>query len=250
MTAVVLKANAKLTVSLRITGVRDDGYHLLDAEMVTLDLADTVTFAEGSGVTALTMSGPFAAGIATDDSNLVVRALRLAERTAAVHVDKVIPSGGGLGGGSADAAAVLRWAGVRDLALAARLGADVPICMIGGRARVEGIGEILTPLPFEERIYTLVTPPLAVSTIAAYRMWDELGGPRAQGPNDLEPAALAVEPRLAEWRDRIAEAVGSPPVLAGSGSTYFVDGDHLDVLGGACGGANVVLARTALVDPI
>ena len=74
---VVLKAHAKLTVSLRITGVRDDGYHLLDAEMVTLELADMVTFSEGSG---LTMSGPFAAGIEVDESNLVLRALRLAGR--------------------------------------------------------------------------------------------------------------------------------------------------------------------------
>jgi 4-diphosphocytidyl-2-C-methyl-D-erythritol kinase len=55
-------------------------------------------------------------------------------------------------------------------------------------------------------------------------MWDELGGPRSDGPNDLEPAALAVEPRLGRWRDRLADATGRTPVLAGSGSTWFVEG--------------------------
>ena len=135
----VVRAPAKLTLSLRIMGVRDDGYHLLDAEMVTLELHDTLTFAGGDG---LTIGGPFAAGIATGEENLVRRALRAVGRTAAVRVDKQIPAGGGLGGGSADAAAVLRWAGCDDLDVAARLGADVPFCLAGGRARVQGVGEV------------------------------------------------------------------------------------------------------------
>ena len=69
------------------------------------------------------------------------------------------------------------------------------------------------------------------STPAVYRAWDDLGGPTAEGPNDLEPAALAVEPRLAEWRDRLGDATGATPVLAGSGSTWFVDGAFPDVAG-------------------
>lgn len=221
----VVRASAKLTVTLRVTGVRDDGYHLIDAEMVTLDLADTLTI-EGASTagSSLTVSGAFAAGVPTDDSNLVLKALVAAGRTAVVHADKRIPNGGGLGGGSADAAAVLRWAGVDDLAVAVRLGADVPFCLVGGRARVGGIGEVIEPLPPVARTFTLVVPPLSVSTPAVYRAWDDLGGPRAAGPNDLEPAALRVEPRLVEWRDRIADVVGSPPVLAGSGATWFVDG--------------------------
>ncbi len=89
-----------------------------------------------------------------------------------------------------------------------------------------GVGEVVQPLPFEARTFTLLTPPFGVSTPAVYRAWDELGGPRADGPNDLEPAALAVEPRLAAWRDRLGEATGATPVLAGSGSTWFVEGDH------------------------
>ena len=222
-TADIVEAPAKLTLSLRITGVRADGYHLIDAEMIALDLHDPLTITAGTGVSA---DGPFAAGVPLDGSNLVAKALVLANRTAAVHLHKQIPHGGGLGGGSADAAAVLRWAGFTDLVAAARLGADIAFCLVGGRARVLGIGEIVEPLPPQPLDISLVIPPLAVSTPAAYRAWDQLGGPRADGPNDLEPAAIAVEPRLTEWRDRIAATCGVAPTLAGSGATWFVRGHH------------------------
>ncbi|HEX9995031.1 MAG TPA: 4-(cytidine 5'-diphospho)-2-C-methyl-D-erythritol kinase [Acidimicrobiales bacterium] len=222
MATETVRALAKLTLSLRVTGVRDDGWHLLDAEMVTVDLADTLTFAEGDG---LTVGGP-AAGpdVPTGDGNLVRRALAAVGRTAAVTLTKRIPAGAGLGGGSADAAAVLRWAGCSDLSVAAGLGADVPFCLVGGRARVTGVGERLEPLPEVDRVFTLLTPPFAAATPAVYAAWDRLGGPSADGPNDLEPAALAVEPRLARWRDRLGDATGATPVLAGSGSTWFVEG--------------------------
>jgi 4-diphosphocytidyl-2-C-methyl-D-erythritol kinase len=225
----VVRAPAKLTTHLRITGVRDDGYHLLDAEMVSLDLHDELTItpvgvAGHDIVTSLAVSGPFATGVPTGPANLVHQALQAVGRSALVQLEKRIPAGGGLGGGSADAAAVLRWAGCHDLALAARLGADVPFCLVGGRARVTGIGEILEPLPYRPATYTLCIPPLAVSTPAAYRAWDELGGPTAAGPNDLEPAALVVEPRLAAWRNQLGDATGVTPVLAGSGATWFVPG--------------------------
>ena len=218
----VVLAPAKLTRSLRITGVRDDGYHLIDAEMVSLDLADTLTFETGDG---LVLHGADAV-VPEDEDNLVVRALRAAGRRALVTVDKRIPAGAGLGGGSADAAAVLRWAGVTDLELAVAIGADVPFCLLGGRARVTGIGEQVTPLPFEPRTFTLLTPPVHCATPAVYRAWDDLGGPEADGPNDLEPAALLVAPALAAWRDRLGDLTGQTPVLAGSGSTWFVEGAY------------------------
>src|SRR4030095_4499705 len=102
-------------------------------------------------------------------------------------------AGSGRGGGPADAAAVLRWAGIHDVALAATLGADVPFCLRGGRARVSGIGDELDPMPFVERTFTLVTPPFGCSTAAVYSAWDELGGPTAGGPHDPATAALSVE---------------------------------------------------------
>lgn len=235
MTArVTVVAPAKLTLSLRVIGVRDDGYHLIDAEMTTLDLHDEIDITPTESDSELSFSGPFCAGIPTDSTNLVARALSLAGRTARVNVVKNIPHGGGLGGGSADAAAVLRWAGFTDLVTASGLGADIPFCMVRGRARVRGIGERIDPLNENPVVYTLVIPPLTVSTPAVYRMWDELGGPRCgrdTHPNDLEDAALAVEPELANWRDRIRAASGAEPVLAGSGATWFLTGRHEGLAG-------------------
>ncbi|MGQ0831345.1 MAG: 4-(cytidine 5'-diphospho)-2-C-methyl-D-erythritol kinase [Microthrixaceae bacterium] len=216
----VLLAPAKLTRSLRITGVRADGYHLIDAEMVTVDLVDTLVFSVGDG---LVLRGA-GAEVPADDRNLVRQALHAAGRTAMVEVTKAIPSGAGLGGGSTDAAAVLRWAEVVDVEVAATLGADVPFCMIGGRARVTGVGEVVEPLPFEARTFTLLTPPVHCSTLEVYRRWDDLGGPTGIGDNDLEPAALAVAPELGRWRDELGDASGAVPTLAGSGGTWFVEG--------------------------
>ncbi len=214
-------APAKLTVSLRVTGVRDDGYHLIDAEMVTLDFHDTLEITEGNGL-EIVGSDPL---VDAGDDNLVRRALRLAGREAHVRLTKEIPAGAGLGGGSADAAAVLRWAGFTDLDDAAALGADIAFCLVGGRARVKGIGEIVEPLGFEPRIYTLVTPPFGCSTPAVYAAWDEMGSPSGDNGNDLEPAAIRVEPRLVEWRDKLEAETHCRPRLAGSGSTWFVEGD-------------------------
>jgi 4-diphosphocytidyl-2-C-methyl-D-erythritol kinase len=238
-----VRAPAKLTLTLRVTGVRADGYHEIDAEMVALDLADVLTIDPGGA--GLSVGGPYAAGVPVDGTNLVARALQLAGRSAGVHIDKRIPHGGGLGGGSADAAAVLRWAGFTDRVAASRLGADIPFCMAGGRARVRGIGEIVEPTWHQPLELTLVVPPLHVSTPAVYRAWDELGGPTAAGPNDLEPAALSVEPALRGWRERIAELAGVAPVLAGSGATWFVPGKRDDALASLRSeGVAVVVART------
>ncbi len=235
MTAEVLIAPAKLTLSLRIRGLRADGYHLVEAEMVTVDLADRLTVEPGDGLVVVDAG----AGIATNpgaqagpvpvpsgEDNLVARALDLAGRRARITLHKSIPAGAGLGGGSADAAAILRWAGFDDERSAARLGADVAFCLVGGRARVTGIGEIVEPLAYQRRTFTLCTPPFGCSTAAVYRAWDRLGGPAGPAGNDLEVAALAVEPRLVDVRDALAEATGQRPRLAGSGSTWFVEGAH------------------------
>jgi 4-diphosphocytidyl-2-C-methyl-D-erythritol kinase len=216
-------APAKLTVSLRVTGVRPDGYHELDAEMVTLSLADELVLQDGgSGLSVDAEPGARAGDLPDPRQNLVERALVACGRRAAVHLTKRIPLGGGLGGGSADAAAVLRWADCVDPDLAVRLGADVPFCVVGGRARVEGVGERVTPLPFEARDYLLLLPPFGVDTALVYRAWD--GDPGDSRPNALTAAALAVEPRLARWRDALGELAGGEPALAGSGSTWFVEG--------------------------
>ena len=229
-TSIQIDAPAKLTLSLRVTGVREDGFHLIDAEMVTLDLVDKVRITPNED--GLSVDGPFSSGISTDSDNLVSRALALAGRRARVHVEKNIPSGGGLGGGSADAAAILNWAGFTDLEAASRLGADIPFCLTGGRARVRGIGEVIEALPPVHRAITLVIPPFGVSTPAVYRAWDDLaraGNNTTSDQNHLQQAALIVEPRLIEWRDKIAQASGQEPVLAGSGATWWLDGAFLEL---------------------
>lgn len=210
--------------------------------MVSIDLADELTFTgpaangstDGTSIEVLKPGNSATGGthadarfdIPTDGDNLVIRALRAVDRQAHVQLVKRIPPGGGLGGGSSDAAAVLRWAKCADLELAASLGADVPFCLRGGRARVTGIGDELADLPFEARTYTLTTPPFGCPTPAVYRAWDDLGAPTGEEANDLQVAALAVEPRLAAWRDELAHATGQAPMLAGSGSTWFVEGDY------------------------
>jgi 4-diphosphocytidyl-2-C-methyl-D-erythritol kinase len=144
-------------------------------------------------------------------------------------VEKSIPIGGGLGGGSADAAAILRWAGGVADDVAVTLGGDVPFCQLGGRALVEGVGERLSVLPHEERALTLIMPDFAVSTASSYRAYDEMraDGWRPRGPNHLEEPAGRVEPRLAATLAWLRAEIGPQVCLAGSGSSMFVEG-HLD----------------------
>jgi 4-diphosphocytidyl-2-C-methyl-D-erythritol kinase len=214
-------AFAKLTLSLHITGVRADGYHELDALMVTVsEPHDVVTIDDGTGTI---VEGPFADGVPADDTNLARRALGA---TGRLHLWKGIPHGGGLGGGSADAAAVLRMTG-GDASAGASLGADVPFCVRGGAARVRGIGEIIEPVDVPAGFLVIATPRFGCSTPAVYRAWDELGGP-SHPTNDLEPAALHLEPRLGAFKEGVQRAAGREPVLAGSGSSYFVRFDDQD----------------------
>jgi len=216
-----LEAPAKLTLSLRVTGLRQDGYHLILAEMVSLDLYDSLSV-DPNGNDFVVVAGGQSAEGSHDD--LVQRALSAVDRQASVVLTKRIPAGAGLGGGSSDAAAILRWANQRDPQVAVALGADVAFCVAGGRAEVSGVGEVLRPLEHIERRFTLYTPALHCSTPVVYQAWDALGGPVGENGNDLEPAALHAYPALAEHRDLFGLATGLQPRLAGSGSTWFVEG--------------------------
>lgn len=229
-------APAKLTLSLRVTGVREDGYHLLDSEMVSVDLADEIQIGEGDGMTVVDqiVGGSGIRDVPSGEHNLVARALRLVGRSASIRLVKRIPAGAGLGGGSADAAAILRWADRPEVDLALQLGADVPFCVRGGRARVRGVGEVVEPLAYEERRYVLLLPPMSVSTSTVYRIWDERRERSEDDSsddtdddevNDLEAAALEAAPELGRWRSCFYEATKLRPRLAGSGSAWFVEGD-------------------------
>ena len=223
-------APAKLTLSLRITGVRPDGYHTVDAEMVTLDFSDRLEIVAGkSGLRMLDETGNELHGVARPGQNLVERALALCGQQAQVTVYKRIPVGAGLGGGSADAAAVLRWARFGDTSAAASIGADVAFCLAGGRARVRGIGEIVDPLPYVCEQYTLQLSPVGCDTAAVYAAWDDLGGPAGEHGNDLEAAALRVAPD--GWRPVARPSSATPPAMtppAGreAAAPRFVAGTH------------------------
>lgn len=193
-------APAKLNLTLHVTGRRDDGYHLLDSLAVFAQLADVLGATPAPTLT-LTVTGPFADAAGTGDDNLVLRAARaLGDRGAALTLDKRIPVAAGLGGGSADAAATLRllsrlWhtpIACDPLAL----GADVPVCLASAPARMQGIGEVLSPAPALPPGLGLVIAnprlPLATPAVFAAR----------SGPFDAPatpPARFADAAGLAAW---------------------------------------------------
>ncbi|MEC7810447.1 MAG: 4-(cytidine 5'-diphospho)-2-C-methyl-D-erythritol kinase [Actinomycetota bacterium] len=225
-----LSAPAKLTLSLQINGIREDGYHLINAEMVSLNLIDEIVIQEGKGVTVTSnyLDQPWGfvstSSVPDNEDNLASQALRLMNIEMSVHINKKIPPGTGLGGGSADAAAVLRWGGFDDLKAASKLGADIPFCLQGGRAMVEGIGEEISLIENFSQTFTLLIPPFPCSTSDVYAHWDLMGGPKGDNGNDLEPAAIDLYPELKKWRDHLSRTTGLRPRLAGSGSTWFVEG--------------------------
>jgi 4-diphosphocytidyl-2-C-methyl-D-erythritol kinase len=177
-------APAKVNLYLRVVGRRADGYHLLDSLAVFADVADVVQVAPAETLT-LEVAGPFAAALAGEPDNLVLRAARALAAVAGVVprarivLAKHLPVASGLGGGSADAAAALRalarlWrlelSGACLAGLAASLGADVPVCLACRPARMGGVGEALAPAPALPRCgMVLVNPGVAVATSAVFR---------------------------------------------------------------------------------
>lgn len=167
-----LLAPAKINLALEVTARRDDGYHDIDTVMTTIDLADRVTLRPASRLT-VTLGGPASAGIdpADDLAGRAARALAAAAGRApdvAIEVDKRIPAPAGLGGGSSDAAAVLRgmarlwhlaWPDERLVEVAARVGSDVPFFLTAGAARCTGRGEIVEPLPDLAPLRLLILVP-------------------------------------------------------------------------------------------
>ena len=222
-------APAKLTLSLAISGLRPDGYHLLSSEMTTVSLCDEVELIEENRVIIEDPTGRIArleqayGPIPLDERNLALRALRLAGRGGGVRIVKRIPFGGGLGGGSADAAAVLRLCGFKPTReQLVSLGADVPFCYRGGRAVVEGIGENVFGLPIRQESFVLFLVPLVLATNEVYRVYDQLVP--TESANALTNAAFVCSPRLRRVANEIERLCESRPMLAGSGSSLFLQG--------------------------
>lgn len=252
-TAVFVPAWAKINLTLSVLGKRPDGYHALASVMQTISLCDTLrieTTADERVICAVDVTE------LDNDDNLVVKAARLLlaeEQLAggvAIELHKAIPSPGGLGGGSSDAAAVLtaiaRLRGLvlpqsRREELGAQLGSDVPFFMHGGTALVEGRGEFVTPLPDVEPLWLVIArPPVSISTAAVFGALtgDDYsatldtdavvaairGGkplPLDRLSNTLEHTVLRRWPAVAATRDALLSA-GAPIVrMSGSGPTLF-----------------------------
>ena len=246
-------ASAKLNLFLHVTGRRADGYHLLDSLVAFAEIGDRITAIPAHGL-SLSITGPFAAALAGEDDNLVLRAARLlaeeagCEPGAALTLEKNLPVAAGIGGGSADAAATLRalirlWglemAPERLIALGLKLGADVPACLLDRPCRLSGIGEALTPLPALPALpVLLVNPGLPLSTPAVFRA--RTGDYGAAAPailpeepaalleflhaqrNDLAEAARALVPQIGTVLARLDALPGCLLArLSGSGPTCF-----------------------------
>lgn len=240
MTALSLPAPAKLNLFLHITGQRDDGYHLLQTVFQFLDYADQIDLSvNASGAVRRLSHHP----AVPEEEDLTVKAARLLQQATGtelgvdITIDKVLPMGGGLGGGSSDAATVLHgcnklWGcGFDRHALAKlglQLGADIPIFIHGFAAWAEGIGEQLTPVEPAEYWYVVVHPGVSVATAEIFskegltrdcepiKIADFLQG---HGINVLESEVKKISPEVVkalEWLSKY-----SPARMTGSGSCIF-----------------------------
>ena len=273
-----LYARAKINWALNITGRRDDGYHLLDMLMQSIELSDELTVRR-SDETRLSVNG---APAPEGRDNLVARAARALNRYTGLNhcadmaLVKRVPARAGLGGGSADCAAALialneEWrlglegSALRRIGLS--LGADVPFCLTGGLARVSGIGERIEPIADAPEIpLVLVTPGGGLSTAEVFRLWDEgdwpgirldtaaladavcrrdLGAVDRLCANALTAPAISLMPQIGRMIDRMRSLGAGTSFMTGSGSTVvgaFEDADLARRAADAIPGA--ILTRT------
>lgn len=239
-------APAKINRELRVGGRRHDGYHEIHSRLVSISLADRISVSPAPRLQFTCDVDSLTAG----EDNLVVRAATLLARRAgrdpavSLHLEKRVPIGGGLGGGSADAAITLRllaalWR-LRDPEplleeLAAQLGSDVPFFLTGGEADAQGRGERLTPVEDGEPVdLLLLVPPFGISTAAVYEAYAGRGKlpetlevawrrDRYLGPNDLAPAVLDKEPRMGAYLESAA-FVTPDFAISGSGAAVVLHG--------------------------
>lgn len=234
-------APAKVNLALHVTGRRADGYHLLDSLVVFADMGDRLVLRRGTGA-GIRISGPQARGVPDGPDNLALRAAsESGARDVAITLEKHIPAGAGLGGGSADAAAVLRalghWGVHHPDPLA--LGADLPVCMAAQTARMSGIGEQVTPLDGIPPLpVVLVNPGVSLATGAVFgALAGRFDAPMGKVPgfsgvedcahwlrhqrNDLGPAAQALVPVIGDCLAALRCGGALLARMSGSGASCF-----------------------------
>ena len=255
MKSIKLKAYGKINLGLDVLGKRDDGYHDLDMIMQSVDLHDVITITKNDSGEITVKSST--SKIPNDKSNLAYRAAKLLmeefniEKGVEIEIEKNIPISGGMAGGSADCAAVLK--GMNKLfklklteqqlmARGVRLGADVPFCIMGKTARAEGIGEVLTPIPNKLKGYLVIAkPPISVSTGFAYGQIDKVkikNRPDTEGiieaikENDLNSLAKTIcnvfeevtipeHKEIEEIKTKLKDCGALNAMMSGSGPTVF-----------------------------
>jgi 4-diphosphocytidyl-2-C-methyl-D-erythritol kinase len=270
----ILKAHAKINLDLRITRIRDDGYHDIATVFQSLDLHDTVTMEPREGPLTV-RSGQ--RGVPVDGDNLCARAAAQMWRAFGrrgtpgdwcITLDKRVPMEAGLGGGSSDAAATLlglalAWdVDLQDARLqeaAAAVGADVSYFLVGGTVLGLGRGDQLVPLPDVSRAeVVLVQPPFGLATADVYRWYDELAAVSAVAPaadsvaacrNDLEWPAAIRHAELQELAVRLRASGARLAAMTGSGSVVFGLFDRADAADYAAdllrdGASRVIRTRT------
>ena len=248
-----IHAPAKLNLNLRVTGRRDDGYHLLDSVVVFTGFGDWIEL-EPAQEDSVAVTGDFASSVGVGEDNICFRALaafRDHGGVASCHsitIDKRIPVGAGLGGGSSDAAVILRYlnrtspAPLADRRLAEAalsLGADVPVCLAGIAQRMQGIGDMLTPVdPVPHGHLVLARADAILPTAEVFRSLRESGSEDAAplrsseisgsvadivaAGNDLQAAAMSLSPDIALVLDRLRDGNGVIAAqMSGSGSACF-----------------------------
>ncbi|SEI08541.1 4-(cytidine 5'-diphospho)-2-C-methyl-D-erythritol kinase [Paracoccus alkenifer] len=231
-----LLAPAKINLALHVTGRRVDGYHLLDSLVAFTALGDRVQVTPAAE-TSLTVTGPFADAVPAGADNLCLRALDAVGARAHVVLDKRLPPASGIGGGTADAAAVLRALG-RHPAHPEALGADLPACLLSRPLRMRGVGELIQPLPLPVLHLVLVNPRVETSTPAVFAALDRRDGDPMAGPvpsadagsllrwlettrNDLQAPALSLRPVVGDCLAALAAQGARFTRMSGSGATCF-----------------------------
>ncbi|MFN3721964.1 MAG: 4-(cytidine 5'-diphospho)-2-C-methyl-D-erythritol kinase [Paracoccaceae bacterium] len=239
-------APAKINLTLHVIGQRADGYHLLDSLVAFADVGDRV-FVRPAENLSLHITGPRSASLPVTDDNLVLRAARLIGGQAAITLEKHLPVASGIGGGSADAAAALRalarlgGRALPDQSAVLTLGADVPVCLDGRPARMQGVGDRLGAVPpLPPSWLVLVNPGVAVATPAVFGGLSRKENPpmprdmpRLQSAaelaaflhmmrNDMEPPALALAPVIGAAKSALSAQQGClMSRMSGSGATCF-----------------------------
>ena len=245
------KSHAKINLGLQVLNKREDGYHNLQSYFVEIDLQDELGFSL-SATFQLSVEG---AEVPDDDSNLISKAYKIiraktetVDTEYTIHLKKRIPIGGGLGGGSSNAAATLK--ALNQLwklnlfpqeleKMGAELGADVPFFIKGGVQLIEGIGDMLTPIdlaPLEGISFLLVVPPIHISTPWAYGALNKSLQPDKSHPkfpplskpmkwelfdNDFERVIRKTYPEIGKIKENLQNAGALYAGLSGSGSTVF-----------------------------